>query len=122
MSNHKINWLKDPKAGNYPAALSYLSLIYDPEVAEATVELLKEAEIVKFKAKDIFRASGLTALSFSNSHVQKNIQKIKDEEEISPILLVRDPTHGKVIVADGWHRLCSIHQINEDADIHCKIV
>lgn len=118
----QINWFKDPKEGNYPAALSYLSLIYDPEVAENTVEELKNAEIVKFKAKDIFRASGLTALSFSNSHVQKNIRKIKNEEEISPILLTRDPTHGRVLVADGWHRLCAIHELNEDADIHCKIV
>ncbi len=122
MTTYTINWMKDVKAGNYPAALSYLSLIYDVRVAEYTVDQLKEAPIVKFKAKDIFRASGLPKLGSDNFHVAKTIHKIKHGEEISPLLLVRDPIHGKVIIADGYHRMCGLYTFNEDVDIHCKIV
>jgi hypothetical protein len=30
--------------------------------------------------------------------------------------------NGKVVVADGYHRLCAVYQIDEDAWIPCKIV
>jgi len=37
-------------------------------------------------------------------------------------LLVRDTTNGKVIIADGYHRLCAVYSIDEDALIACCIV
>lgn len=116
----KIKWLDDPKEANYPAALSYLSLIYP--YPEAYVDQLKEADVIKYKAKDVFRASGLHQLGPENYHVKHNLEKIESGAKISPILLVRDTEHGKVIIADGYHRMCAIHHYDEDADIHCKIV
>lgn len=74
-----------------------------------------------FKAKDIFRASGLSLLGVSNHHVQRDQKKIADGKELSPILLVRDPAHGKVIIADGYHRMCAVYSLDEDAQIPCKI-
>ena len=47
---------------------------------------------------------------------------IKDGEKLSPILLVRDSVNGKVIIADGYHRLCAVYSFDEDAVIPCKIV
>jgi len=118
----EIKWLSEPEAHNYPAALSYLCLIYDVQMAAQHVDNLKQAVISQFKAKDIFRSSGLSLLGISNTHVQKNQQKIQAGIQLSPILLVRDPANGKVIVADGYHRLCAIYSYDEDADIPCKIV
>jgi hypothetical protein len=38
------------------------------------------------------------------------------------LLLVRDNANGKVIIADGYHRLCAVYSLDEDAVIPCKIV
>jgi disulfide oxidoreductase YuzD len=61
-------------------------------------------------------------LGVSNSHVQKDIDKINNGKELSPLLLVRNLDEYKVIIADGYHRLCAIYTIDEDALIPCKIV
>ena len=49
----KIKWLRGPEPQDYPAALSYLSLLYDKRRAAAAVGRLKRASIAEFKAKDI---------------------------------------------------------------------
>lgn len=118
----KIVWLNAPVDHNYPAALSYLSLLYDGRKAAAYVTKLKRTTVSEFKAKDIFRASGLSLLGVSNSHVQTDQQKIRSGTKLSPLLLVRDSANGKVIIADGYHRLCAVYSYDEDAVIPCKIV
>jgi len=118
----KIQWLPEPEDHDYPAAQSYLSLLYDEKTAAGYMEKLKRARISEFKAKDIFRASGLSLLGVSNSHVDKDRKKIRDGRKLSPLLLVRDTAHGKVIIADGYHRLCAVYSVDEDAMIPCKIV
>lgn len=115
-------WLPQPELHNYPAAQSYLGLIYAPAQAARLVKALRAARVVQFKAKDIFRASGLSLLGVSNSHVEKDRRKIRAATPLSPILLVRDPDHARVIVADGYHRLCAVYAFDEDAWVPCKIV
>lgn len=116
-----ICWLELPEEHDYPAALSYLSLLFDVETATEFSKELSAAPVSKFKAKDIFRASGLSLLGVSNFHVEKNRNKIVNGIAISPLLLVRE--QGKrVIVADGYHRLCAVYSFNEDAWIPCKLV
>ncbi len=117
-----IKWLKEPEDHDYPAAKSYLSLHYDEASAKAMVKKLKEAPISQFKAKDIFRASRLSLLGVSNSHVEIDKAKIESGQELSPLLLVRDSKNGRVIIADGYHRLCAIYLFFEDSVIPCKIV
>ncbi len=114
-------WLDEVEEHDYPAAESYFLLIYGASRVAKIVSMLKAAEIVQFKAKDIFRASQLSLLGISNSHVLKDSKKIKDGKPLSPLLLVRDEANGKVVIADGYHRLCAIYQVDEDAWIHCKI-
>jgi len=116
-----IRWLKDPESHNYPAAQSYLNLVYEPATAKALVQKLRRAPLSAFKAKDIFRASGLNLLGISNSHVEKDRRKIKASKKLSPLLLVRDKLHGRVVIADGYHRLCAVYSFDEDAEIPCKI-
>ena len=120
--NIQIRWLSEPEKQDYPASLSYLSLIYKEPIAKTYVERLKRAATSQFKAKDIFRASGLSLLGVSNGHVEKDQQKIKSGQGLSPLLLVRDSGNGKVIIADGYHRLCAVYSFDEDAVIPCKIV
>jgi hypothetical protein len=116
------SWLPEPEEHDYPAAVSYLSLLVDPQVAASYAAALKKAPMTSFKAKDIFRASGLPLLGVSNSHVEKNHDKIESGTKLSPLLLVRDRDHGKVIIADGYHRMCAVYTYDEDALIPCKIV
>ncbi len=118
----EIRWLEQPEEHDYPAAESYLSLLYPEDKAAACVRALRHAAVIEYKAKDLFRASGLSLLGVSNSHVEKDRRKILAGQKLSPLLLVRDPAHGKVIVADGYHRLCSVYLFNEDALIPCKII
>ena len=121
MKSVDIRWLAKPEEHNYPAAQSYLSLIDEESVAKRRVGILRRAPVSHFKAKDIFRASGLSLLGVSNSHVEKDRRKIKNGKQLSPLLLVRDKTNGKVVIADGYHRLCAVYSLDEDALIPCKI-
>jgi hypothetical protein len=120
--NVEIKWLADPEESDYPAALSYLCLLYDESAAAAHVDKLKRASICQFKAKDIFRASSLSLLGISNAHVEKDRGKIESGKQLSPLLLVRDSSNGRVIIADGYHRLCAVYSYDENALIPCKIV
>ena len=122
MKNGEILWLAQPEEHNYPAAQSYLSLIYEDRVADSLVRALRRARVANFKAKDIFRASGLSLLGVSNLHVEKDRAKIKKGKRLSPLLLVRDRQNGKVAVADGYHRLCAVYSFDEDTLVPCKIV
>jgi hypothetical protein len=115
-------WRKEPEEQDYPAAECYLSLIYSVTRSARLVSALRKAECVKFAAKDIFRASGLSMLGVSNTHVRRDQKKITSGKAISPLLLVRDRANGKVVIADGYHRLCAVYTFGEDAQIPCKIV
>ena len=120
--NKKIKWLKLPEEHDYPAAESYLTLLFEPKIAKNFIAKLKLAKVETFKSKDIFRASNLSLLGISNSHVKKDRKKITDGKSLSPLLLVRDKTNSKVIIADGYHRMCAVYGFDEDAVIPCKIV
>lgn len=117
-----LTWLPEPEAHNYPAAESYLHLLYGEAETSALIERLRQAPVVLFKAKDIFRASQLSRLGLSNAHIQADRRKIKKRMPLSPLLLVRDQAHGRVLIADGYHRLCALYGFNEDVWVPCKIV
>lgn len=117
-----IAWLAEPEEHDYPAAQSYLSLVYDDATAEKFVAKLRKAPPAQFKAKDIFRASGLSLLGVSNSHVEKDQRKIGAGKALAPLLLVRDAANGKVVIADGYHRMCAVYALDEDALVPCRIV
>jgi hypothetical protein len=117
-----IKWLDAPEKHDYPAAESYLSLIYDEQTAARLAKKLRRAPVSGFKAKDIFRASDLSLLGISNSHVEKDRQKILKGTALSPLLLVRAEKNGRVIIADGYHRMCAVYSFDEDALIPSKIV
>ncbi|HUZ96198.1 MAG TPA: hypothetical protein VMU57_14925 [Edaphobacter sp.] len=117
-----INWQSEPQKHDYPAAALYLSLTMRPQAAKNVAKKLERAEMTEFAAKDIFRASTLSLLGVSNSHVEKDRTKVIRHEKLSPLLLFRDQRNGKLVIADGYHRLCAVYTFDEDAMIPCKIV
>ena len=116
-----IGWLAKPEEHDYPAAESYLSLLFDEAIARGHVTRMRRAKTTAFKAKDIFRASGLSLLGVSNGHMERDREKILAGRKLSPLLLLRDDRGRRVIVADGYHRLCAVYSFDEDALIPCKI-
>ena len=116
-----IKWRSKPQKHDYPAAASYLSLVLRQQAAENAAMELESAEMSEFPAKDIFRASMLSLLGVSNSHVERDRAKIIQDEKLSPLLLFRDKRNGKLVIADGYHRLCAVYTFDENAMIPCKI-
>ena len=117
----RVKWLDEPQDHDYPAAAGFLSLLWPSQEAQALVDRLKAAPVTSHPAKDVFRASWLPLLGVGNVHVERDRQRVQDGKPLSPILLVRDPGHARVIVADGYHRMCAVYSIDEDAVIPCKI-
>jgi len=117
----KIKWLDQPEKHDYHAAESYLSLSMTHKAAKQAADALREADMTEFAAKDIFRASGLSLLGISDSHVESDRVKIIRGEKLSPLLLYRDQVNARLVIADGYHRVCAVYKFDEDAMIPCKI-
>ncbi len=94
------HWKEEPDKKDYPAALNYLSLLVSPSEAKIIVKALKHnSQIEHFAAKDLFRASGLPHLAEDDHEVQKDLNKVKSGEKLSPVLLVRGTPIALVAIA-----------------------
>jgi hypothetical protein len=118
----KVKWFSKPQEEDYAAAKSYLSLLFDEQTASNYCDALKQAPTVEFEAKDLFRASELPLLGTNNSHVKKDQKRIMAEKKLSVLLLVRGRSGGKLLIADGYHRLCAVYAFDENASIPCRLV
>lgn len=116
---HQPAWLSAPEEHDYPAALDYLDLLLVDEHSTFLVDLLRDAPVVVKKAKDILRASELPLLDKSESHVAKDLAKVKGGIPLSPVLLVR---FNPLVIADGYHRVCALYHLDPDTEVHCKLV
>jgi hypothetical protein len=118
------HWTEAPDAHDYPAAEAYLSLLTPPNVAHELSQRLQTAPLEHRKAKDLLRASSLPVLGPDNVHVAKDLAKVKKGTPLSPVLLVRGELAAGIAltVADGYHRICASHHLNEDADIPCRLI
>ncbi len=116
-------WKDTADPDDYSSAINYLSLLVPLADAEKTTDSLRTANLTHQKAKDLLRASGLGLLPGDNSEVRERLNAIVKGQQLSPVLLVRNPSPaGHVIVADGYHRICASYILDEDADIPCRIV
>jgi hypothetical protein len=114
----KIAWHRQPQKKDYPAAASLLGLAFDARATAKYIRQLKKAPMSSFKARDILRMSAHTIPAISDD----DRRKILAGKPVSPVLLVRDPNGSKVIVADGYQRVCTVNAMDEEALIPCKIV
>jgi hypothetical protein len=118
------HWQDEPEEHDFPAAADYLSLLAPANEVAAVVEALRSAETGHRKAKDLLRASRLGLLPADNVHVKKDLAKVAAGRRLSPVLLVRGRGDKGVplTVADGYHRICASHHIDEDANVPCRLV
>ena len=117
----EIAWDEQPEDDDYLHAFAYLSLIYPPKEAVALVDRLREAPMVSVKAKNVVRASGIEPLDSNNIHCHEDLRKIRLNQPLVPVLLLRDPVHGRVIICEGFHRVSSAYRWSEDSTIRCKL-
>ena len=117
-------WLREPVERDFTSASDFLSLLVSQRSADATVAALRKAPPIIRKSKDIFRAGRLEQLPPDNPHVHRDLEKIKKGVPLSPVLLVRgDLMAGRSLtVADGYHRVCAVHHLDDEADIACRMV
>ena len=113
-------WLADPEEHDFPAAADYLALLLTEAEAKTIAKQLKKAKTQSKKAKDILRASDLPLLPKENMHVAANLKKFKNGKKLSPLLLVRK--FNKLVIADGYHRICASYYLSEDLEVPCRLV
>jgi len=53
-------------------------------------------------------------------HVLTNLKKFKKGKKLSPLLLER--VKGKLIIADGYHRICASYYLSKDLEVPCRLV
>ncbi|MDQ2718712.1 MAG: hypothetical protein M3Z26_02945 [Bacteroidota bacterium] len=113
-------WLKEPIEHDFPAAEDFLELLFSIDESKMHVEKLRQAHTIVKKSKDILRASSLSLLPKDNVHVKEDRKKVKDGGKLSPVLLVKK--NDKLIIADGYHRVCATYYLSEDLEIPCRLV
>ncbi|HIC8643189.1 hypothetical protein [Elizabethkingia meningoseptica] len=113
-------WLSEPEEHDFPAAQDYLELLFEPVQAKKYVDKLKSVSTIRKKSKDILRASKLALLPETNIHVKENLKKVEKNKKLSPILLIRG--QNELIIADGYHRLCSSYYLTEDLEVPCRLI
>ena len=118
------HWQDAPEEHDFPAAADYLSLLAPASEVAKAVDALRIAGTVHRKAKDLLRASRLGLLPPDNLHVRKDLEKVASGKRLSPVLLVRGRVDKGVplTVADGYHRICASHHLDENADVPCRLV
>lgn len=112
-------WLSEPEPHDFTAAQEFLELHFTGTVAKQLTRSLQKASTLTRKAKDILRASGLPLLPKDNLHVRQDLKKLKKGKKLSPVLLVGGEP---LIIADGYHRICTIYYLSEDLEIPCRLV
>jgi hypothetical protein len=115
-------WKHTPEDHDFPAAASYLSLLFDDATAQALSEKLRAASTTERHAKDLLRSSRLPLLSADDAEVAKDLERAASGTPLSPVLLVRSTPGRALIVADGYHRICASYHLSDDTVVPCRIV
>jgi hypothetical protein len=116
-------WADEPGPAELAAARDYLSLIFEPRLADRLVEALAAVETIRVhRAADILRAAGSKPLGRKDLEVRAELDKIERGQRLAPVLLVRDVTRHVVVVADGLARVCAGRLVEEDAVVPCRVV
>lgn len=118
----EIKWMDAPEDHDYEAAYNFLRLTYGNSVSRAVADVLPGVEPDQFRANDILRASGLKVLGHGDPSIKHDVQKIENGEPLSPILLINDQSVYKLVIADGYHRVCAVNLHDPKAMIPCKIM
>jgi hypothetical protein len=114
-----IRWRQDVAEHDYAAAHSYLSLKLDEAAAAEAVDRLREAKLTTRRVNDILRAAGLTPAALDDPGVVKDLIKVIEGKELSPILAVIGPQWADI--ADGFHRVSLVYRIDPYGQVPLKL-
>lgn len=115
----QIRWLDDVAEHDYAAAQAYLSLTMDERRAGHVVAELRKSELITRRANDILRAARLEAAPLDDPGVLKDLVKIVEGKQLSPVLLIRG-AHGTDI-ADGYHRVSLVYRIDPYGNVPLRL-
>lgn len=116
-----IKWGDRVAPEDFDSACRFLKLVFRPEDSDDLTDSLKKAPIQKFPAKDVLRAAEQEPPSKKDPDVAKQLKKIDRGAALSPVLLVRIPGQAKLLIADGYHRICAAYLLDEEELVPCKI-
>ena len=77
-------------------------------------------ELTTRRANDILRSSGLTPAPLDDPGVMKDLVKVIEGTALSPILMLKGKRNAEI--ADGFHRVSLVYQLDPYADIPLKLV
>jgi hypothetical protein len=111
-------WAAEPTADDVTDATWYLTLL------GVTGPLAVDSEQRDYPAKDLLRASRLPLLPRDNAGVRKWRARLRDGDEIPPVLL-RVGSLGAarpLVLAEGYHRVCACYLEAEDTPVACHLL
>ena len=114
-----IRWRTEVANHDYAAAQSYLSLKLDEAAAAKAAEKLRQAKLTSRRVNDILRAAGLTPAALDDPGVVKDLIKVIEGKELSPILAVIGPRWADI--ADGFHRVSLVYRIDPYGEVPLKL-
>lgn len=114
-----VRWRADVADHDYAAAQAYLSLKLDDDVARKAVKRLRKAELTSRRANDILRSTGLNPAPLDDPGVVKDLIKVIEGEELSPVLVTAIPAGADI--ADGFHRVSLVYRIDPYAEVPLKL-
>jgi len=123
MSKQQLVWQAKPGSEDYAGALNFLALICSDTQSKKLVRALRKAKTIERAAKDLLRAADLPLLSRDDPHVDEDLKKIRKGKPLAPVLLIRGEMNigARLIVADGYHRICAVCYYDENAPIPCRM-
>jgi hypothetical protein len=120
----KVKWRSAPKSKDYEGAKNFLTLLCSEGDADRLIKRLKQAEPIERAPKDLLRAAALPLLSEDNAHVSRDLKDVHAGKALPPVLLVRGDLKNshRLVVADGYHRICASYHLDEERPVSCRIV
>jgi hypothetical protein len=115
-----IKWAAEVAEHDYAAAHAYLSLKFKDDAVAKAVKQLREGELTTRRANDILRAASLTPAELADPGVIKDLIKVIEGTPLSPILVLRGKRGAEI--ADGFHRVSLVYQLDPHADVPLKLV
>ncbi len=115
----KVRWNNEPTDKDYQAAARYLSLLFGPTRAKTIMRSLRAAPMEHYVARDLMRAANYAPLAYDDKAQHKEIRKGRT---LAPLLVVRYTTDARLIIADGYHQLGAVCEVDPEAHVPCKIV
>lgn len=114
-----IRWRTDVAEHDYAAAHAYLSLKLDDATADKAVARLRKAKLARRRANDMLRATGVSPAPLDDPGVVKDLIKVIEGKELSPVLVIGGP--GGTDIADGFHRVSLVYRIDPYAEVPLKL-